>query len=1108
MTLEKKQPRILVVDDEISIRVTLKAFLEDEGFQVEVAEDADKVMDLLSIQDFDVVVTDVVMPRITGVDLLKLIKETKPYVQVILMTGEPNVETASSAVRIGAFDYLTKPIDKPQLIKTVSKAITLKLIEDERRNLKEENKKYQEDLEILVNERTAKLQESEGNYKRIYNEQKTLYESAISLSSSLDLNTILAKLVKQICDLLDATSAYISTLDSNLESSSVVAEYFGKDASDKERISDLGLTYDIAHLNVISKMLKTGKSVVYHVDDPDIDEYYREYLLENGGVSVLETPLKSGGEFTAYLEVWDTRHKRNFTPNEILLCEAIASQAAIAIDNAYLYKKSRESELRFRSFFENGPLGIFVAKQNSIVVEVNHQACELLGYSQDEIVGKRMSEFIHQEDHEMVAGKIIEAMETNQPDYSMKVRFVKKSGDVIWTNQTSTFIFDEKGIPSLGVAIIEDITERKISEEQLLYQAMLLENISDAVVSSDNEFGILSWNQAAEELYDWTAEEAKGKDVRELLDFEYLNSDRESVFDQLEKTGVWSGETRQKTKNGVKIYVQATVSQIYDDQGESIGLVAINRDITEQKRTEEALREHQETIQSIVETSQDWIWALDTEFVHTYSNPAVEQILGYHPEDMIGKGSIRLMHPEDAEKLREPLAKWIAEKKGWSDLIVRWRHKDGSYRYLESNAVPILDAGGELIGFRGVDRDITERKQAEETHNRSREQLQILHEIDTAILAAQSPKEVAESVVGRLRVNVKCERVEVFLANEVEQIAEILAVDAAPGFELKEIKHISYSDYEDVIKVLEKNKDYLITNSNKRDVLAKNLRTLGVQISVAIPMFVNELFLGAIHLGYTNPDLYTPEIKMLMRQIADQLAIAIHQAQLVEQIKNDQDNLQMLTKALFSAQEDERLHISRELHDEVGQSLTALIIDLEMIKADLPPDGSNVLSRLSETVDLANKTLENLRSLAQGLRPPALDSVGLKLTLEDMCSDIEHRTGMEIEYESGDMPELSNIVSITMYRFLQEALTNAIKHSQAKQVKVKLSCDDVRILLSVEDDGIGFDPKQIQIDQAIGKGIGIINMKERFELVGGTLDIESSPGKGTCLVGAIPIEVN
>lgn len=135
--------------------------------------------------------------------------------------------------------------------------------------------------------------------------------------------------------------------------------------------------------------------------------------------------------------------------------------------------------------------------------------------------------------------------------------------------------------------------------------------------------------------------------------------------------------------------------------------------------TEEALRVQRQTIDAIVESSQEWIWAIDPQGVHTFSNPAGERILGYRREDLIGRTNFELLHEDDRKKVESLLPDFINRKCGWNGLLLRWRHKDGSYRYLESNAVPILDAQGDLRGFRGVDRDITERHLAEDALRQS-----------------------------------------------------------------------------------------------------------------------------------------------------------------------------------------------------------------------------------------------------------------------------------------------------------------------------------------------------------------------------------------------------
>jgi len=152
--------RVLIVDDEKSIRLSVQSLLQDAGYEVSVAEDTRGARALLAGGDYDVVVSDIVLPGASGVTLLQAIREASPDVQVIMMTGEPTVETAADAVRAGASDYLAKPVTKDSILKAVSRAAETKRMWDENRRLQAENGRYQVNLEKLVRQRTAELREA------------------------------------------------------------------------------------------------------------------------------------------------------------------------------------------------------------------------------------------------------------------------------------------------------------------------------------------------------------------------------------------------------------------------------------------------------------------------------------------------------------------------------------------------------------------------------------------------------------------------------------------------------------------------------------------------------------------------------------------------------------------------------------------------------------------------------------------------------------------------------------------------------------------------------------------------------------------------------------
>lgn len=207
----------------------------------------------------------------------------------------------------------------------------------------------------------------------------------------------------------------------------------------------------------------------------------------------------------------------------------------------------------------------------------------------------------------------------------------------------------------------------------------------------------------------------------------------------------------------------------------------------------------------------------------------------------------------------------------------------------------------------------------------------------------------------------------------------------------------------------------------------------------------------------------------------------------------------LLTQQVVSAQEEERQRLSRELHDEAGQALTALKISLDLIRSDLP-ETSPLRQRLGEAVALTDATMEQIRLLAQDLRPPALDTVGLNYAIEGLCHDFGERTQLPVDYAGVQLPVLSEAAGICLYRFLQEALTNVARHARAHQVRVTLGCDGETVGLAVEDDGQGFAGQA-----GMPVGIGLMGMQERLQLLDGRLEIESRPGQGSRLTARIPL---
>lgn len=184
-------------------------------------------------------------------------------------------------------------------------------------------------------------------------QQKALHDSAIMLTSCLDLNTILVQIAEQVCTLLDATSVYISNYDPDTQTYRILAEFISEFASEAERHSDLGVIYNyIPESGHETEQSKPQKLSAYHIDDPDLEQHRYQILSQYGGNSVLEIPLHASGKMNAIIKVWESRYKRDFTPQEIALCETIALQASVALENAMLYQQAQE-ELKQRKQLED-----------------------------------------------------------------------------------------------------------------------------------------------------------------------------------------------------------------------------------------------------------------------------------------------------------------------------------------------------------------------------------------------------------------------------------------------------------------------------------------------------------------------------------------------------------------------------------------------------------------------------------------------------------------------------------------------------------------------------------------------------------------------------------
>ncbi len=256
----------------------------------------------------------------------------------------------------------------------------------------------------------------------------------------------------------------------------------------------------------------------------------------------------------------------------------------------------------------------------------------------------------------------------------------------------------------------------------------LFENMLEGVYQTRPDGKILSANPALVRMLGYDSEEELRATT--LAQDLYTNpEDRKVLAQKLENEGrLRNVELRLKRKDGQQITLLENARVIRDEQGSISYYEGLLTDITERKRAEEALRESEGRFKQIAENSMEWIWEVNAEGEYTYASPVVEKILGYRPEEILGKHFYDLFHPEDREKLRKSAFQVFAEKRSFREFINRNVHKNGDTVWLSTSGAPILDDNGDLLGYRGADIDITERKRAENALRESEERYRLLVE--------------------------------------------------------------------------------------------------------------------------------------------------------------------------------------------------------------------------------------------------------------------------------------------------------------------------------------------------------------------------------------------
>ena len=278
------------------------------------------------------------------------------------------------------------------------------------------------------------------------------------------------------------------------------------------------------------------------------------------------------------------------------------------------------------------------------------------------------------------------------------------------------------------------------------------------------------------------------------------------------------------------------------------------------------------------------------------------------------------------------------------------------------------------------------------------------------------------------------------------------------------------------------------------------------QAYISLPVKWKNKVLGALSLASYLPNKFEPETVHLLSAMGEALGIAVENARAAQRLEEANKIREQLLEKLISAQEEERQRIARELHDEASQSLAALALNLEAIADTLPVRYRDTKQKLDTLKEQAIQTLGGIRNLALELRPSSLDDLGLPMAIDWYAKDYLTKRGLDVKIEViNPKTKLPAYTETMLFRIIQEALTNIVKHAAASKVRVQLQLSDSVAIVQVDDNGKGFNTEAALSGEGIRQNLGLHGMAERATLLGGTFTIKSQPGQGTHLRVEVPL---
>lgn len=479
------------------------------------------------------------------------------------------------------------------------------------------------------------------------------------------------------------------------------------------------------------------------------------------------------------------------------------------------------------------------------------------------------------------------------------------------------------------------------------------------------------------------------------------------------------------------------------------------------RQDQERLRASEETFRLMAENARDLILLTDSAGRRLYQSPSYESLYA-DPGEMIGANIFDALLTDDRPRLEKNFAAMVATGVG-QRVEVRLRDKNGDPRVVQAEASPIRDATGKVTSILSVGRDVTEERRTQEALREREELLRIIVEHAAGGIA------IADLNYSLVRANPAFAALTGYTEAELQgkSIFELMHEDdRAPSLHLLQ-------------ELLDGRRGRFEVEKRYR---RKDGRTIWARATVTLAR------------GADGKSRY---LVALIEDVTER-----REAQ--RALERSARELQALSRRLVDVQESERRSLSRELHDRIGQNLTALNINLAIARGALPPQGGEeAVARLDDSLDLLESTAHAIADVQSELRPPMLDALGLAAALEWYGKQFSARSGIAVSLvaHQPDM-RVAAQVEIALFRIAQEALNNVAKHARATAVEIELRCPPGECVMTITDDGVGLGEAQNPADER-RFGLGMMTMRERAQAVGGEFRAESLR-RGTRLSVRVP----